>query len=236
MGNNRLIVESKNDKIFLQAVINHLNLSSINFDAPICQVDDYDCLEGLNVTKLTNALDTLKNDLLQHEINSVGIILDNNGKQEKRFEQINQAISTVFNTTQQISKVGSFITVPIKFDDEIIPLKIGSFLIGVDDKGELETLLKAIATEEAPHADCLEAWQTCVHQKLGKNAINQKDFDKFWVNNYIRYDTCSKKERKQAERKCSLQGFEYIMANKSHIWNLDHSALDDLKAFLKSFQ
>jgi len=93
-----------------------------------------------------------------------------------------------------------------------------------------------------------------------QKAITDKEFDKFWISNYkylaksfpvfsiirrypkiygqvlIRFDTCSKKERKQANRKCSMYNFDYIMEKKRDIWNFDHPVLDDFKAFLNLFK
>ena len=65
--------------------------------------------------------------------------------------------------------------------------------------------------------------------------IKQKDFDKFWINNYLRYDTCLKQDQKQAEKKCSMHGFEYVMEHKKDIWDWAHPALDDLKEFFQLF-
>ncbi len=48
---NQLIVESKNDEAFFRALVDHLNLKNIEIGAPICRIDDYDCLEGLNLKK-----------------------------------------------------------------------------------------------------------------------------------------------------------------------------------------
>jgi hypothetical protein len=50
------------------------------------------------------------------------------------------------------------------------------------------------------------------------------------VAQYIRYDTCSKKEKKQVATKCTFQA-----AMGKAIWNFDNEKLDDLKAFLKIF-
>ena len=50
---NMLIVESKNDKIFIEKLIAIMNLDNIEIDEPIC-VQEYDCLDGLNKTKLIN--------------------------------------------------------------------------------------------------------------------------------------------------------------------------------------
>jgi hypothetical protein len=32
-----------------------------------------------------------------------------------------------------------------------------------------------------------------------------------------------------------MSGFDYVMKNKQHIWNFEHTALDELKEFLKLF-
>lgn len=97
-------------------------------------------------------------------------------------------------------------------------------------KGELETVLKMIKKKDSIYADCLSSWRDCVNKSLDNNKenIKDKDFDKFWVNNYIRFDTCSKKEQKQAEKKCTLEkSFE------KDVWDFDNKILDDLKNFLK---
>ena len=72
----------------------------------------------------------------------------------------------------------------------------------VHGKGELETVLKAIKSQESIYADCLESWREYLEGK-GKK-INNKDFDKFWIANYVRFDTCSRNDKKQAGQKCNL--------------------------------
>jgi len=62
--------------------------------------------------------------------------------------------------------------------------------------------------------------------------ISDKDLNKFWISNYLRFDTCSKEDRKKAGKKCGLQ---YVMENKTHIWNFEHSSLQELKDFLRLF-
>ena len=75
------------------------------------------------------------------------------------------------------------------------------------------------------NADCLEAWKTCLTSK-GKT-ITDKDFDKFWVNNYLRFDTCSASEKSQVARKCN-----YESGMKKDIWDFENPILKDLKEFL----
>ncbi|MBC6430551.1 hypothetical protein FM036_06805 [Nostoc sp. HG1] len=94
-------------------------------------------------------------------------------------------------------------------------------------------MLKSIKAQGSVHADCLESWKDCL-QNNGEQ-ITVKEFNKFWVDMYIRFDTCSKYEKKQAERKCSMKGFDYVMKNKTAVWNFEHPALNDLKGFLQLF-
>ncbi|MDM8526020.1 hypothetical protein QUF80_21820 [Desulfococcaceae bacterium HSG8] len=229
-----LIVESKNDEAFIRALVEHMNLRDIQFDEPICSIGDYECLEGLNLKKLILALDFLKSRLPLEDITSIGIILDHDGQREKRIELINTAINEVFEAAGQISDTGKFVPVSAMIDGEITGLKLACFLTHVDEKGELETILKAIKAKPSPYADCLEAWKACL-KDAGKD-MSDKNFDKFWLDNYIRFDTCSRKEKKQAGRKCSMRHFDYIMKNKRNIWNFDHPVLEDFKAFLGLFR
>ena len=63
--------------------------------------------------------------------------------------------------------------------------------------------------------------------------INNKDFDKFWLSNYVRFDTCGRNDKKQAERKCSIQNLDYVLENKATIFDFENAILNDLKAFLR---
>ncbi|WP_071188702.1 DUF3226 domain-containing protein [Trichormus sp. NMC-1] len=81
MSSNILIVESKNDQFFLQAIIRHLNcnieVESIEPTPPIIiSEDDYKSMEGLNSKKLIAALNSLKADIEKGEIERVGIVID----------------------------------------------------------------------------------------------------------------------------------------------------------------
>ena len=93
-----------------------------------------------------------------------------------------------------------------------------------DGNGELETVLKEIKSKDSTIADCLESWQKCLPDD---KKVSPKDFDKFWVQIYQRYDCCTKKEAKQAERKCNNE-----TSFSKDIYNLNSAILDDLKKFL----
>ena len=225
---NIVIVESKNDAIFMKAIVDFINCD-IQIEEPIF-IDDYESLEGLNETKLITTLKALDADLQKRDIEKIGIIIDiDNDSEQERLELVNKCIKKVFES-ETLSSTKQFIDIS---GDNGTNTKLACYFTNVGGKGELETLLKAIKARDSPYADCLNSWKTCLESQ-GKK-INQKDFDKFWVSNYIRFDTCSKQEQKQAGRKCSMSEFDYVMEHKKNIWDWDNPTLDDLKEFFKLF-
>ena len=225
---NIVIVESKNDAIFMQAMVDKLNCD-IEVEPPI-YIDNYESLEGLSEKQLINTLKDLEADLQKREIEKIGIIIDiDHHSESERLQWVNKCIQEVFESETLLS-TKQFIDI---CGDNGTSAKLACYFTNVEGKGELETLLKAIKAKNSPYADCLDSWKTCI-ENLG-NKINQKDFDKFWISNYIRYDTCSIQEQKQAGRKCSMSGFDYVMEHKKDIWDWDNPILDDLKEFFKLF-
>ncbi len=225
---NIVIVESKNDAIFMQAMVDQINCD-IQVEKPI-YIDDYERLEGLSETKLITTLKALEADLQKRDIEKIGIIIDiDNYSEPERLEWVNKCIQQVFES-ETLSSTKQFIDI---CGDNGTKAKLACYFTNVGGKGELETLLKAIKARESPHADCLNSWKTCIESQ--GQQINRKGFDKFWVSIYLRYDTCSDNEQQQAGRKCTMSGFDYVMKHKKDIWNWDNPALDDLKDFFKLF-
>ena len=213
----------------MQAMVEEINCD-IQLEPPI-YIDDYESLEGLSETKLINTLKALEADLQKRDIEKIGIIIDiDNYSEQERLEFVDRCIKQVFEA-ETLSSTKQFID--ICTTDHGTNAKLACYFTNVGGKGELETLLKAIKATDSPYADCLDSWKTCLESQ-GKE-INQKDFDKFWISNYIRFDTCSKKEQKQAGVKCSMSEFDYVMKNKKDIWDWNNPALDDLKEFFKLF-
>lgn len=226
---NIVIVESKNDAIFMKAMVEKLNCD-IQVEKPI-YIEDYERLEGLSETKLITTLKALEADLQKRDIEKIGIIIDiDNYSEPERLQWVNKCIQQVFES-ETLSSTKQFIDIG---GDNGTKAKLACYFTNVGGKGELETLLKAIKARESPHADCLNSWKTCIESQ--GQQINQKDFDKFWVSIYLRYDTCSNQEQQQAGRKCTMSGFDYVMKHKKDIWDWDNSALDDLKEFFKLFR
>ena len=212
----------------MKAMVDFINCD-IQIEEPIF-INDYECLEGLNETKLITMLKDLEADLQKREIEKIGIIIDiDHHSESERLQWVNKCIQEVFESETLLS-TKQFIDI---CGDNGTSAKLACYFTNVEGKGELETLLKAIKARDSPYADCLDSWKTCI-ESLGKK-INQKDFDKFWISNYIRYDTCSIQEQKQAGRKCSMSGFDYVMEHKKDIWDWDNPILDDLKEFFKLF-
>ena len=231
MMSNILIVESKNDKIFIGKLIEILNFDKIEIDEPIC-VDNYECLDGWSKTAIIRALKSLSASLPKKNITKIGIVIDQDKHtKEERLNLINECVDQVFTKSALLNDVSSLIEVKSDFD---ISLQLGCYFTNVNQQGDLDTLLKAIKTQDSDYADCLESWRNCIKEQ--EKTISNEDFDKFWINNYIRFDTCLKKERNQAYRKCSMYNFDYILENKSHIFDFESQILDEIKDFLKLFK
>lgn len=205
---NLLIVESENDQYFIEALVAHINVN-IKIDSPVCLINEYECLGG--ISKLENKLTSLKSQVLKEGIDKIGIIFDaDEAGVEQRIQQIQEKINLVFAKSPEV--------------------EFSIFILNKEGQGELETLLKAIKLKASPMADCLEAWQACFSLK-GK-VLKQKEFDKFWIQVYQRYDCCTSKDKKQAGRKC---GNEYSLKNKSiYDYDRDIPELNALKVFLKT--
>jgi hypothetical protein len=227
---NIVIVESKNDRIFMQAMVEKLNCD-LQVASPI-YIDDYKSLDGLDETKLISAFKNLKAEIPKKGVKKIGIIIDiDNYSEQERLGLVNNCIKNGFGTeTETLSSTKQFIDIS---GDNGTKAKLACYFTNVGGQGELETLLKEIKAKDSTHADCLDSWKECIEGK--EKEIDRKDFDKFWVSIYLRYDTCSNQEQTQAGKKCSMSGFDYVMKHKKDIWNWDHPALDDLKEFFTLF-
>lgn len=214
---NSIIVESENDKYFIEAFIDKLNLE-IEVENPICSIDDYKCLGGY--TNLKNKLQEIRFD----KITRLGIILDaDNIGVKKRVDFINKSLKVVCSDVE-LTKINE-----LKKSKEL-DIEIACYIMNIDDKGELETVLKTIKSENSTYADCLYKWRDCLKEKSYE--ISDKEFDKFWINNYLKFDTCkSNRDRGNKNKYCSNEE-----AIKKDIWNFEHPSLTDLKDFLSLFK
>ncbi|NLO17454.1 MAG: hypothetical protein GX118_04620 [Arcobacter butzleri] len=213
---NKLIVESHNDKIFIEKLKNLLDIDSLEIDKPLCNIDEFICLDGLG-----NLRKKLENEKLD-KLNKLGILIDADEVGiEKRISEINDIFEKI-GIEIKLKNINEF------QKDTKNDIEIACHILNIDGNGSLDYILKTIAKEKSEYSDCLEYWKKCLEDK-GKS-ISDTIFTKFWVNNYLRFDTCNKEEKKQISAKCSLE-----KALEKDIWNFEHKSLDSLKEFLKMF-
>lgn len=222
VSNNLLIVESDNDKFFIERLRTEVASANFDIETPICRIDEYECLGGLSLKRLQHKLDEIKSEIGKRNLNKIGILLDaDNEGIQARVEQINTAVKSITNDLE-ITQTNTW------YRSEILDIEISCHILNINGHGELETLLKEIKSQQSIHADCLYSWQECLEKN--NKSMSNKTFDKFWTNIYTRYDCCSKEEQTQAGRKCNLEA-----SLKKDIWNFSHPALTDLKSYLVSF-
>ncbi len=150
-------------------------------------------------------------------IEKLGIIIDADKEGvENRIKLLNEALK-VIDKDLNLTRCSHFT------QSESLAIEIACYITHVEGYGELETVLKTIKSKDSPFADCLYEWKKCLEER--SQTIKDKDFDKFWVSTYQRFDCCTKKEeQKQAFRKCNPEA-----SMKKDIWNFEHSVLDGLK-------
>ena len=232
---NKLIVESKNDTAFVKALVKHINANAEVEEISI--IEEFEDLGvGLSEQRLTDKISDVLDEVRKKDIQKVGILLDLDKETvENRIALVNKCLKKALldkgfeKNTEGVLLINSFSKIKI---DDVTDVEFACYFTNVDGEGELETVLKKIKNQNSDYADCLESWRDCLNEK-GKSVKN-KEFDKFWISNYIRFDTCSNTDKGQAERKCSMQNFDYVLENKP-IFNLDNALLSDLKSFLKLF-
>ena len=110
-----IIVESHNDKYFIEKLRDILDLENIELKEPVCKMADYECLNGLSEKKLQLTLNDIKFD----EYQKIGIIIDaDNEGIQKRIDLINSCIQTLEEVPENftITKINEF----IKFENPIL--------------------------------------------------------------------------------------------------------------------
>lgn len=220
MSNNLLIVESTNDKLFIERLQRELNSTDFAVDKPI--INDFECLDGLSQKRLQDKLLEVSFDIGKKGLSKIGILVDADlVGVEKRIGLINQAIKSI-DSDLEITEANTW------YKSQSLDAHFSCHILNVSGHGELETLLKTIKSQPSLYADCLETWRNCVTTQNQK--ITEKEFDKFWVSIYQRYDCCSSKEQKQAGTKCNPEA-----SFQKDIWNFSHPALDNLKTYLMTF-
>lgn len=220
-SNNLLIVESQNDRFFIER-LKQEHSANFEVDAPICCISEYECLDGLSKTRLEKKLQEIKVDIDKRGLDKIGILLDADNKGiDARVNLINNAIKCI-DSDLNILNVNTW------YKSATLDIEISCHILNINGNGELDTVLKAIKSHDSTYADCLDAWRSCVVHN--NKEITDKDFDKFWVAVYQRHDCCSKNDKKQAGRKCNPEA-----SLKKPIWDFNHSVLNELKSYLAMF-
>lgn len=230
---NVLIVEGKEDKAFIDYLLNDAINVKVENPPEILE------LSGLSKEALKVRIGSLKRRIESNSIEKLGIVIDldtfeTEGGFKNRLKLVNDAIKESFKESFDVTNISDltdasqFIKVPIDNNTEI---EIACFFIHIDNKGELEDVLREIKTHESSHADCLEAWNKCLKAKSIEKT--DKEINKLWLQIFIRYDICSKEEQKNARECCKL---EYVLENKNDVFDFDHECLNELKAFLEMFK
>jgi hypothetical protein len=193
---NILIVESHNDQYFVQALAN--NMSKNN---DVWQIDEFKH-SNLEAQKLKTVL---ADALTTREVTKIGIMLDiDNSNKLSRIDLINRCLEKsmadcdFIKLETKIEDTGKPVNIKLTEEKEA---QIACYFTNIEEKGELEDVLKKIASQKADFANCLfEGWKECFEKKGKKivekgesgGDITDKELVKLWVDFYKRLDTLKK--------------------------------------------
>ena len=237
MAKAKIIVEDNNDKHTYQAIINHINLQE-SLSVNQVEVDWEVSSAETNPEKPTALIRTLKsllNDIRSGSIERIGIVWDIDADAEQKLKTVSSAINEAFGTDVIVklfskpNELGSIV-----FDSgtpEEIEVKVACFFVGLNDKGEIEDLLKMIKSKPSPLADCIDKNLPHCLKENGITDVNDKELVKLWINNYQRYDNLTKKDRTAKNTK-----WESVMLKRGEqlfdFSKAEGKELVELKAFL----
>ena len=126
---------------FFQALIKHLNVENVKFNSSVCSIDDFECMYGLDVKKLTLSLQRLRNRFDKEDVRAIGILLDHDGQFQKRLDIVNASIRNVFDCDLNFTQSGESRDMRVEISPgDSIHLRVSFCLVGVEGQGELETL------------------------------------------------------------------------------------------------
>ncbi len=235
------IVESPNDAAFVRLLLKHLSVADA--DAQTIDATEVEHLhnfigadggEKRGKNALPEKLEMIKRDLGKKyaQVEHIGVILDldtpkpdTDGGKEGGLALISKAIESAFGHDPAFTEVGQSRDATVVVDNQNVLLQFSCYLM-LEGTGlvHLDQVLKAIAQQPCPTADCLAEMNTCVVAKTGEP---MKDFDKQWVNQYVRC-FASKKQINNAERRLH----EVIFEQGAELFHLDEPLLSGLKNYL----
>ncbi len=236
MARTLIIVEDDSDKFTFEAIIRHIHLqdSLAVIETPI--IDWKSIAAENNPTKptaLINGLKGLLNDIFIEKYDKVGIVrdMDNSNKADMLF-LVNNALKEAYqDSVREIPDVNSLI--PINFSQDppsnTVIVQFACHFVNLNGKGEIEDILKAIKSQPSPIADCVDSLLPgCL--KISEEELREKELVKLWFNNYQRYDTLQK-----IQRKSPFTTTKHIMENRTDLFDFDKDIveLNELKSFLQ---
>lgn len=205
--------------------------------------DIWEVLGGSNKKLLTEKLAYIRKNIHSEKycaLEKIGFVLDADDVGMKgQIALLNEVLKTVFSTDIQLQNEND--SIEIAFIEQGLEAKLSFifYCMKVEDKGELFTVLRKIKKMESHYADCLaESWQKCYLQKEinDTHKIGENEFDKFWVQVYLKYDTVQKSKRDQ--KSTNLQHVfrdEKAENPAKSVFAFDSPFLTGLKEFLKHF-
>jgi hypothetical protein len=235
MAKTLIIVEDNSDKYTYEALIRHINLQDDLTVTSTPEIEWKSISDESNVDKptaLIKGLKALLNDISNEKYEKIGIIRDmDNSNKTERLLLINTAINEAFPTNAKlINDVNELTTLDFiqNSTEKIVQVGFSCHFVHLNNRGEIEDILKAIKSKPSPIADCVDEHLPICSQ-LNETELREKDMVKLWFNHYQRYDTLSKKERKSP-----FTTIEYIMKNRTDIFDFDKNIveLNELKSFL----
>lgn len=244
MAKTLILVEDDSDKHTFEAIIRHIKLQdslSVTIPPPDTVIDWKSIADEKNPLKpsgLIKGLKALRNDINIGKYDKIAIIkdMDTNSKAD-RLLLVNNALREAYpNEAQPLEDVNSLIPFTFKQEDsEDTIVHFACYFVHVitDEgacKGEIEDILKAIKMQPSPIADCVDMLLPNCLKANNEDELREKDLVKLWFNNYQRYDTLYKKDRK-----FPFTTTEFIMKNRTDIFDFDKDLpeFNELKAFLK---
>ncbi|MEZ4828310.1 MAG: DUF3226 domain-containing protein [Bacteroidia bacterium] len=236
MAHTLLIVESPNDEAFFRLLIQTGQQPEITpiQDTEIEHLHNFvgtDGKEKRGKDALPEKLAVIKTQLSKSrpDIQHIAVILDadsppSGGKQQS-LALINQAFEKAFGVNTGFTELGQEVEKEVDLSGEMTLLKLSCYLThDSSGEGNLDTVMKAIASKSCPESDCPEEMNKCVVGKTGKP---MRDFTKQWVNYYVR-SHASKKQLQNAEKRLH----EVITDQGTNIFDLNSPLIAGIKSYL----
>ncbi len=222
---NRIIVEGKNDKGFIEAYKQYLIDKSIKVQFGLSTL-----AKGLSEQTIIDELKTIKKDLALETFSSIkiGFIVDKDDETingyVNRFSILNNAISNVFRVECNFSI--ELTSVICNYED--LEIEFSYFLMqNSHGIGELIDVLKEIKINDSIIADCVN---NCFQQKVD---YTNKEISDDWLHIFLKWDSCNFNERR-SNKNFRLDEKETIEKLYT-IFDFENKTLDNLKNYLSTF-